>query len=141
MSASLNMIHLIGHIGVEPEMRYLESGRPVTRLRLATDRPVARGREPQTDWHDVFCWDQTAEFANEYLDVGRLVYVAGRLIYRVREIDGQQRRFAEIVAREIVPLDRRSARSDADEDEDDFGDAGDGHAVPLAPRPSLSDAA
>ena len=120
MTTSLNVIHLIGRIGREPDMRYLETGRALTRLRLATDRPGAAGREPQTDWHDVICWGNTAEFAGEHLDVGRLIYVEGRLSYRTREIDGQQRRFAEIVAREIVPLDRKPVPRASDADDDDL---------------------
>ena len=119
MNASLNVIHLIGRIGVQPEMRYLESGRAMTRLRVATDRPVAADREPKTDWHDVVCFDETAEFANEYLDVGRLVFVAGSLQYRTPEVEGRRMRFAAVVAREVVPLDRRPARSEADEDGED----------------------
>ena len=119
MTASLNEIHLIGRVGTEPDMRYLDSGRARTRLRLATDRPVGVGREPNVDWHDVICWGPTAEFAGEYLDVGRLVFIAGRVQYHTREIDGQQRRFAEIVALKIVPLDRSPARPQAEEDDQD----------------------
>jgi single-strand DNA-binding protein len=152
MSSTLNVIHLIGRVGRTPVMRYLDTGRAVTHVRLATDRPTGPDREPQTDWHDVVCWGDTAEFANEYLDVGRLVYVSGRLAYHEKEIDGQRRRFPEIDAREVVPLDRRPARPDADaaddEDEEDDGqDAptditrGAARTRRRATRPAMRDAA
>src|SRR5437899_2695551 len=118
---SLNAAHLIGRIGQEPTMRYLESGQCLTRLRLATDRPVRNGGTPQTVWHDIVCWGKTGEFAGEYLDKGRLVYIAGRIAYREYETaDGERRHVTEIVASEIIPLDHRPARDvdDGAEEED-----------------------
>jgi len=124
MAASLNSVHLIGRVGCEPDMRYTGTGECRTKVRLATDRPVPPGAEPKTDWHDVVCWGQLGAFAGEYLDTGRLVYVAGRLAYRTYEVDGQARKVTEIVAREIVPLDDRPARDAGAEGEpDDFNSA------------------
>ena len=55
----------------------------------------------------MVCWDKLARFAGTYLDRGRLVFVAGRLTYRSWEgRDGQQRRSAEVVATELILLDR-----------------------------------
>ena len=91
-------------------MRYTPEGQVVTKFSLATDRPVKAGAEPQTDWHQVVCWGQLAEFAGEYLAKGRLVYVAGRIAHRTWEgKDGQKRYATEIVANELVALDRRPA--------------------------------
>ena len=126
MSPSVNLVHLIGRIGHEPDMRYLESGQCLTRFRLATDRPARAGaggeaqepHPPQPDWHQVVCWGQTAEFAGTYLATGRLVYVSGRLAYQTYEgRDGQRHRTVEVVAREVVPLDRPPQREAPDEDE------------------------
>jgi single-strand DNA-binding protein len=58
----------------------------------------------------VVCWDKLAEFAGQYLAKGRLVFVAGRLGYRIWEgRDGQKRRAAEVTATELILLDRRPA--------------------------------
>jgi single-strand DNA-binding protein len=145
MSPSLNHVHLIGRIGHEPDMRYLESGQCLTRFRLATDRPGRPGtggetqepHTPQPDWHQVVCWGQTAEFAGTYLATGRLVYVSGRLAYQTYEgRDGQRHRTVEVVAREVVPLDRPPQREAPDEDEaaDARSDAPD-DAPELTPTP------
>ena len=108
MAFSVNRVELIGRLGHEPEMRYTPEGQAVTRFSLATDRPTRAGAERETDWHRIVCWGKLAEFAGEYLDKGRLVFVAGRLTYRTWEgRDGQRRRAAEVVATEIIPLDRR----------------------------------
>ena len=115
MGASLNRIILIGRVGRDPEMRYLSEGQARTRFSLATDRPTRAGAEPETDWHQIVCWESAAEFANEYLTKGRLVCVVGRLSYRTYEREGQTYRVTEIVARDVVPLDRRPPVPDAEE--------------------------
>ena len=108
MSFSVNRAELIGRLGRDPAMRYTPEGQVVTNFSLATDRPVKAGAEPQTDWPQIVCWGQLAEFAGEYLAKGRLVYVAGRIVYRTWDgKDGQKRYATEIVATELVALDRR----------------------------------
>ena len=114
MPYSLNRVELIGRLGQDPNMRITSAGQAVTRLSLATDRPSRPG-ETGTDWHQIVCWDQLAEFAGQHLTRGRLVFVAGRISYRTWEgRDGQRRRSAEIVATEIILLDRRPASDPPD---------------------------
>lgn len=121
---SLNRTELIGRLGRDPEMRYTPDGQALTKFSLATNRPARAGAEPETDWHQIVCWGKLAEFAGQYLDKGRLVYVAGRLTYRTWEgQDGQKRRATEIVAGEIVLLDRRpetETREDGGDSDDDL---------------------
>ena len=104
----LNRIILIGRLTRDPELRYTPQGTPVAGLGLAVDRPRAnRDAARQTDFIDIVCWRQTAEFAANYLAKGRLVAVEGRL--QVREWvgqDGGKRRRAEVVADNLQPLDR-----------------------------------
>jgi single-strand DNA-binding protein len=114
MPYSLNRVELIGRLGQDPNMRMTSAGQAVTRLSLATDRPSRPG-ETAPDWHQIVCWDQVAEFAGQHLTRGRLVFVAGRISYRTWEgRDGQRRRAAEIVATEIILLDRRPASDTPD---------------------------
>jgi single-strand DNA-binding protein len=114
MPYTLNRVELIGRLGQDPNMRFTAAGQTVTRLSLATDRPSRPG-ETGTDWHQIVCWDQLAEFAGQHLTRGRLVFVAGRISYRTWEgRDGQRRRSAEIVATEIILLDRRPSSDPPD---------------------------
>jgi single-strand DNA-binding protein len=108
MSFSLNRTELIGRLGQDPEMRYTPEGQAVSKFSLATDRPAKPGTQSEPDWHSVVCWQKLAEFAGQHLTKGRLVFVAGRLTYRSWEgKDGQKHRATEIVATELIPLDRK----------------------------------
>lgn len=105
---SLNRCELIGRLGHDPALRYTPEGHAIANFSLATDRPVKPNTEAITDWHRIICWSQLAEFAGEYLSKGRLVFVAGRVTYRSYDgKDGQKRTVTEIVATEIIALDRR----------------------------------
>src|SRR5215211_7253032 len=88
MAGSLNKVLLIGNVGRDPEMRYLQSGEPVTTFSVATNRrwtgPDGQPRE-ETEWHNVVAWRRLAEQCNEYLAKGRHVYVEGRLQTRACE--------------------------------------------------------
>ena len=108
MGFSVNRAELIGRLGRDPDMRYTPEGHVVTKFSVATDRPTKPGADPETDWHQVVCWGPLAEFAGQYLGKGRLVYIAGRITYRSWDgKDGQKRYATEIVASEVIALDRR----------------------------------
>ena len=136
MSRTLSRVLVIGHLGRDPDMRYLPDGRASARFSLATDRSGKPGAQVETDWHTVVCWEQLAEFAYEYLSRGRLVFVGGRLVYRAFEgRDGRQHRVAEIVASEIIPLDRRPESSGASAGAD-LSSGGDASLAPEATAPT-----
>ena len=123
MGFSVNRAELIGRLGRDPDMRYTPEGHVVTKFSVATDRPTKPGAEPETDWHQVVCWGPLAEFAGQYLGKGRLVYIAGRITYRSWDgKDGQKRYATEIVASEVIALDRRpeSSTTEAASDEPVF---------------------
>ena len=123
MGFSVNRAELIGRLGRDPDMRYTPEGHVVTKFSVATDRPTKPGAEPETDWHQVVCWGPVAEFAGQYLGKGRLVYIAGRITYRSWDgKDGQKRYATEIVAHEVIALDRRpeSSTTEAASDEPVF---------------------
>lgn len=108
----LNRVILIGRLVADPELKYTPSGIAVAQFRIAVDRPLSQearqqGQEKQADFIDIVAWRQSAEFASQYLNKGRLVAVEGRL--QIREYvtqDGQKRKAAEIVADNLKGLDR-----------------------------------
>ena len=108
----LNRVILIGRLVADPELKYTPSGIAVAQFRIAVDRPLSQeakqqGQEKQADFIDIVAWRQSAEFASQYLNKGRLVAVEGRL--QIREYvtqDGQRRKAAEIVADNLKGLDR-----------------------------------
>src|SRR3954466_14503387 len=111
MAGSLNKAMLIGNLGRDPEMRYLQSGEPVATFTVATSQKwTGQDGQPreQTEWHNIVCWRKLAEQANEYLAKGRKVYVEGRVQTRSwGGQDGQKRYMTEIVASTFTMLDSR----------------------------------
>jgi single-strand DNA-binding protein len=105
----LNKVILIGRLATDPELKYTPSGVAVTSFRIAVDRRMAPNEagERETDFIDIVAWKQSAEFAANYLNKGRLVAVDGRLQIRnwVAQ-DGSKRRNAEVVAYDLRSLDR-----------------------------------
>ena len=128
MAFTFNRIILVGRAGATPELRALPDGQAVLTLSLATDRPVKPGTPSATDWHRVTCYERLAEVAAERVTKGQAVFIEGRLAYRSWEDrQGQKRTTAEIVARELIVLDRSHqaespTRSEAETDSDEPSD-------------------
>ena len=128
--AGLNKMMVIGNLGTDPEMRYTPSGSAVTSFRLAATRTYTTSegeRRDETEWFTVVAWQRLAELCNQFLAKGRRAYVEGRLRSRNWEgQDGQTRFVNEIIANQVIFLDRASdaygpeegPRPDIGEDED-----------------------
>ena len=109
----INKVILVGNVGADPEVRALESGVKVARIRLATteryvDRQTNETKE-QTEWHTITMWRGLADVADKYVREGTQLYIEGSL--RTREWtdkDNQKRYTTEIVASEMKLLGRRS---------------------------------
>ena len=111
MARTINRVELLGRVGVEPEMKYTQSGTAVTHLRLATDRRRQNG-DSETDWHSVVAWGKTAEVVNQFVGKGDRIFVAGRLSDSSYETTDGQRRFrTEIHANEVIFLDSRNGKN------------------------------
>ncbi len=107
----LNKVQIIGNLGRDPEMRYTPNGKPVTSFTVAVSRswikPDGEHAE-KTEWFNVVAWERLAEICNQYLTQGSLVYVEGRLETRSWETENGQKHYrTEIVANEVIILDKR----------------------------------
>jgi single-strand DNA-binding protein len=109
MARGINKAILIGHLGADPETRYMPSGGAVTNLRVATteqwrDKNTGDQQE-RTEWHNVAMFGRLAEIAAEYLRKGAQVYIEGRIRTRKwQDRDGNDRYTTEIVANEMQML-------------------------------------
>jgi single-strand DNA-binding protein len=117
---SLNKVQLIGHLGQDPDLRYLPtSSQPVASFSVATDEAFTGKdgtRQERVEWHQIVVFGKAAENCKEYLQKGRQVYVEGRL--RTREFEaknnGGKRQRTEIIAQRVQflgtpPADARGA--------------------------------
>ena len=79
----LQKIILIGNLGSEPEMRYMQDGTAVTNFSLATNKRWTNKQtgEPveETLWWRIAVWGRQAETAQEFLSKGRQVYIEGEM--------------------------------------------------------------
>ena len=112
---SLNKVQLIGNLGRDPEIRYMQSGNSMTTFSIATGKTwtdqATNQRRERTDWHNIVCWGRLAEVASQYLRKGSHVYVEGELQTRQFEREGQTHYRTEVNCREMIMLDRADASS------------------------------
>lgn len=108
---SVNKVILVGNVGADPEVKYLDNGVAVCNIRLATSESYTRNEEKvtQTEWHSIVMWRKLAEIAEKYVKKGAQLYVEGRLRTRTWEDqDGKKRYTTEIFADNFQMLGRRS---------------------------------
>ncbi|MDX2003273.1 MAG: single-stranded DNA-binding protein [Chitinophagales bacterium] len=106
----INKVTLLGRLGKDPETQYLESGTPLSRFTLATNdryKDKSGNWVDQTEWHNLVLWRGLAEIAEKYLKKGSLVYIEGKLRTRSWEDNGVKKYSTEIVADNLIMLDRK----------------------------------
>lgn len=116
----INKVILVGNVGADPEIRALEGGTKVARVRLATTER-RRNRQTQewsdhTEWHSVTLWGNLADVADKYVRKGSQLYIEGSLRTRDwTDNNGNKRYTTEVVANEMKMLGRRSEGAGAPE--------------------------
>lgn len=141
----VNKVILIGDVGMDPEIRVLEGGTKVARLRIATTEriynPATQERRDHTEWHTVTLWRGLAEVADRYVKKGSQVYVEGKIRSREWEDEATHtKRYAiEIVADNFNLLGRRDSNSSGGGGESSGqGYQGSGSQASSGPRPYVA---
>lgn len=109
--SGVNKVILVGHLGKDPEVRYLEGNVSVASFPLATTETYNKDgkRVEQTEWHNIVLWRGLADVAAKYLHKGRLVYIEGKLRTRnYEDKEGIRRYSTEVVVENFTLLGRRS---------------------------------
>lgn len=109
MSRDLNKVFIIGHLGADPETRYMPSGAGVTNIRVATSERWKDKKtdelEERTEWHRIALFDKLSEVGAEYLHKGDKVYIEGQIRTRKwQDKEGNDQYSTEIIAREMIML-------------------------------------
>lgn len=109
----LNKVTLIGNLGRDPELKYLDQGIALTNLWMACTesyRDKNGNNVDRTEWVSVNLWRSQAEIAAKYCRKGSTVCIEGRLSSRSWETpQGEKRRVMEVEGRRIILLDSRPA--------------------------------
>ncbi len=108
----INKVILLGNVGADPEVRALEGGVKVARLRIATTERIynrqTQETKEHTEWHNVTLWRNLADVADRFIRKGSQVYIEGSLRTRDwTDKDGNKRYATEIVANDLKMLGRR----------------------------------
>ena len=109
---SLNKVMLIGNVGKEPDVRYIDNGVATATLRLATSTPgytLPNGTTvpERTEWHSILLWRRLAEIVERYVHTGDKLYIEGQL--RTRTYTGS-------TSPQSVPQPQNSVKKQAPED-------------------------
>ncbi len=123
----LNRAMLIGNVTRDPELRTTPTGQNVCSFSIATNSQwtdQSGAKQTKAEYHNIVAWGKLAEICSQYLNKGKKVYLEGRLQTREWEgQDGAKRRTTEIVAENMIMLDRGGA-------------PGAPSAAPLSPAPA-----
>lgn len=137
---SLNKVQLIGNVGKDPDVRYIEAGVAVAQFPLATTErgyTLANGTQvpERTEWHNIVMWRGLAEIAEKYVHKGDKLYIEGKI--KTRSYDDQngvKRYVTEIYADNMEMLTPRSPAQETPPRQD-FQSA---HREMLDSRPSAA---
>lgn len=109
---SMNKTQIIGTLGRDPEVRAMPNGNYVANLAVATDESyndkTTGQKVEQTEWHRITVYGKLAEICQQYLKKGSRAYFEGKLRTREWEKDGVKRYTTEIIASEMMMLDRQT---------------------------------
>ncbi|MCQ2183154.1 MAG: single-stranded DNA-binding protein [Bacteroidales bacterium] len=120
---SLNKVMLIGNVGRDPEIRYLDGnsgqggqGTKVATFTLATSEKY-RDRNGElrenTEWHNIVAWRQSADIAERFIKKGTQLYIEGRLRTRsYTDASGNKKYTTEITVDSLQLLGRREGGMD-----------------------------
>ena len=124
--SGVNKVILIGNLGKDPEVRYLDNGVVVANISLATSESYKNKegeRITQTEWHDVVLWRGLAEVAEKFLKKGSSVYIEGKLkTNKWVDKDENNRYKTEVLADKLTMLGKSNSQDNSIEknSEDDL---------------------
>ena len=149
---SLNKVMLIGNVGSEPEVRYLENNpqNPGNNVKVATVRLATTERyrdrngeqRENTEWHTVVLWRNNADVAEKYVHKGSQIYIEGKLRTRQwTDQTGNKRYTTEVVADTLQLLGKRPEGEGGAQGGYQGGYAAQPGAAPAAQQPGAAPAA
>lgn len=108
----VNKVILVGNVGKDPEVKYLDNGTAFARFTLATSetyKDKEGNKQSKTEWHNIVLWRGLAEVAEKYVKKGNPLYIEGKITNRSYEKDGSTKYFTEIVGNEMKMLGSKSS--------------------------------
>ena len=111
----INKVILVGNVGADPEVKSLDNGVKVARIRVATTERIyikeKNETKENTEWHNITLWRGLAEVVDKYIRKGAQLYIEGKLRTREYDKNGVKCFATEIVAEELKMLGRKEGVS------------------------------
>ena len=108
MQSLKNSVRLVGHLGMDPEVKSFDNNRKLAKLSLATNESYKNDkgeRITDTQWHNLILWNAQARLAADYLKKGDEVAIEGKIANRnYTDKDGIKRYVSEIVVNEFLKI-------------------------------------
>ena len=108
MQSLKNSVRLVGHLGMDPEVKSFDNNRKLAKLSLATNESYKNDkgeRITDTQWHNLILWNAQAKLAADYLKKGDEVAIEGKIANRnYTDKDGIKRYVSEIVVNEFLKI-------------------------------------
>ncbi len=112
MAKGVNKVFLLGNVGKDPEFKVTQGGMAIATFGLATAERT-KGQDGQwtdkTEWHNIVCFQRTAEIARDYVKKGSQILIEGRISSRSWDDkeSGQKKYRTEILVNELTLLGGR----------------------------------
>ena len=110
MARGYNEVRLLGNLTRDPETHNYRTGKKLCKFGLATNRSWKEEDgtiKTQADFHNIICWGRKAEVYGEYLKKGKHVLILGRIENQKYIKDNVTRTYSQIVANDIIMLDKK----------------------------------
>lgn len=142
MAMNLNKVMLIGNITRDPEVRATPTGQSVASFSVATNRrwkDQSGQTKEQVEYHNIVAWRKLADIVGQYVKKGTKVYVEGRLQTRSWDDQSGTKRYrTEIIAENLIMLDRAGASAGASSAPSDSPAPEQSAAPAPAPEPEIN---
>jgi single-strand DNA-binding protein len=111
MNALRNKVQLIGHLGMNPEIKNLDGGRKLAKFSIATNESYKNAKGElikETTWHNLKAWGKTADIIEKYLTKGSEVAIEGKLVNsNYTDKENVKRYVTEVEVNEVLLLDTK----------------------------------
>ena len=124
MARSVNIVHLVGNVGNDPEVRSTSTGKRTARISLATSRSWNNDsgeKQEKTEWHSLTVWGKLVDVVEQWVHKGDRLFITGRIEYSKTEKDGETKYYTNITVQDLVMLGspKGGGRSEAYEPEEE----------------------
>jgi len=113
-----NQVHIIGHVGKDPEIKTTQNGKKNARFSVAAKEAFVNAegkRIESTQWVSIIAWEGLATIAEKYVSKGSQIGVQGKLVIReYTDAKGERKWITEVVADEILLLGTKKKPAEAE---------------------------